>query len=92
MQRCLLLFENAIKSKVTLDRYTYYLTRFMKFYHLKNYDSIMSIKSEKLQIMIEDYVMDLKKKVNPNSVPTYLTPIQTFLEVNDMDLKWKKNS
>ena len=62
----------------------------MKFYHLKDYDSIVGMDSNKLQIMIEDYVMDLKKKVNPNSVPTYLTPIQTFLEVNDSDLKWKK--
>jgi len=46
--------------------------------------------NDKLQIMIEDYVMDLKKRVNPNSVPTYITPLQTFLEVNDSDLKWKK--
>ena len=90
MQRSLLLFENAIKSKVTLDRYVYYLKRFQKFYHLKDYDSIIGISPDKLQIMIEDYVMDLKKRVNPNSVSTYVTPIQTFLEVNDLDLKWKK--
>ena len=46
--------------------------------------------NDKLQEMIEDYVMDLKKRVSPNSVPTYITPLQTFLEVNDSVLKWKK--
>jgi len=34
--------------------------------------------------------MDLKKRVNPNSVPTYLYAIQAFLEAGDIDLKWKK--
>lgn len=43
-----------------------------------------------LPIMVEDYVMDLKKNVNPNSVLTHYSPIQTFLEANDIDLKWKK--
>jgi len=90
MQRSLLLFENVIKSKETLKRYKYYLDIFLKFYHLKDCDSLVSMNNEKLQIMIEDYVMDLKKRVNPNSVPTYITPLQTFLEVNDFDLKWKK--
>ncbi len=90
MQRSLLLFENVIKSKETLKRYKYYLDIFLKFYHLKDCDSLVSMNNDKLQIMIEDYVMDLKKRVNPNSVPTYITPLQTFLEVNDSVLKWKK--
>ena len=45
---------------------------------------------EKLQIMVEDYVMDLKKRVNPNSVPTYLYAVQAFLESNDIELRWRK--
>ncbi len=90
MPRSYLLFENAIKSTETLKRYKYYLDIFIKFYHLKNYDSLVSMDSQKLQIMIEDYVMDIKKRVNPNSVPTYINPLQTFLEVNENELKWKK--
>jgi hypothetical protein len=90
MQRSLLLFENVIKSKETLKRYKYYLDMFLKFYHLKDYDSLVSMNTDKLQIMIEDYIMDLKKRVNPNSVPTYVTPIQTFMEVNDSNLNWRK--
>ena len=90
MQRSLLLFENGIKSKNTFEKYVYFVKRFIKFYHLKNYDSITQIESSKLQIMIEDYVMDLKKRVNPNSVPTYITPLETFFEINDLEIKWKK--
>jgi len=40
--------------------------------------------------MVEDYVMDLKKRVSPNSVPTYIYGIQAFFDSNDIDLKWKK--
>jgi len=46
--------------------------------------------SKQLQVMVEDYVMDLKKRVNPNSVPTYINPLQTFLDVNENEIKWKK--
>jgi len=34
--------------------------------------------------------MDLKGRINPNTIPTYYFQIQTFLETNDIDLKWKK--
>lgn len=40
--------------------------------------------------MIETYVIHLKKKINPNSMKTYLNPIKTFLEINDIDLNWRK--
>jgi len=46
--------------------------------------------SKQLLILIEDYIMDLKKRVNPNSVPNYINPIQLFLDVNEFDLNWKK--
>ena len=90
MQRSLLIFENSIKSPETLKRYRYYVDIFVKFFHLKDYDSLASMDSKQLQVMVEDYVMDLKKRVNPNSVPTYINPLQTFLDVNDNEIKWKK--
>ena len=51
---------------------------------------MVTIPTEKLQIMIEDYVMDLKKRINPNSVPSYVHPLKLFLECNDIDLNWRK--
>jgi len=51
---------------------------------------MLTITVEKLQIMIEDYVMELKRKLNPNSIPSYVNPLKLFLESNDIDLNWRK--
>ena len=40
--------------------------------------------------MVETYVIHLKKEISPNSMKGYLTPIRTFLEINDIDLNWRK--
>lgn len=89
-QRSLVLFKNWVNSQETIKRYLYQLNKFVQFYHIKDYDSLVGMDSEKLQIMVEDYVMDIKKRVNPNSVPSYYYPIQTFLEANNIELRWKK--
>jgi len=66
------------------------LNRFKDFYKLKDYDSILGIDTKKLQEMIEDYVMDMKSKLSPNTIPTRVYPLQAFFEVNDIEIKWKK--
>ena len=90
MQRSFLIFQNSLRSKESVKGYTYRLKRFQNFYHLKDYDSIVTISAEKLQIMIEDYVMDLKKKISANSIPSYIHPLKLFLECSDIDLNWRK--
>jgi len=62
----------------------------MVFYKLKDYDSIARMEPKPAQIMIEDYVMDVKKRVNPNSVPSFIYPLKSFFDANDLDLKWSK--
>ena len=89
-QRSLLLFENTIKSEATKKEYLKNLNRFKDFYKLKDYDSILGIPDKKLQVMIEDYVMDMKSKISPNTIPTRIYPLQAFFEINDIDIKWKK--
>ena len=90
MQRSLLLFENSLKTEATRKMYLYFLDNFKNFYNLKDYDSIISIETPKLQIMVEDYVMMLKKRIGPNSMRTYMAGIQAFFETNDIELRWKK--
>jgi len=85
MQRSFLLFTNGLKSKETVRQYIFYVEKFMKFYEIKDYNSLTKIPPEKLQIMVEDYVMDLKKRVSPNTVPTSMYAIQAFFESNDID-------
>jgi len=90
MQRCLLLFQNTLKSDVTVKQYTWYLDKFIEFYKLKDHDSLTKIEPRKFQEMIEDYIMDLKKRYSPNSIPMFYYPLQSFCEANEIDLKWRK--
>jgi len=55
-QRSILLFEQAMKTEATKKSYMYQLDKFRKYYHLKDYDSILTIQQKKLQIMVEDYL------------------------------------
>jgi len=90
MQRSLRLFQNSVGSQETAKHYKWYLDRFIQFYKLRDYDSMLKMEQKQIQIMVEDYVMDLKNKVNPNSVPSYTYPILTFFDANDIELKSKK--
>jgi len=89
-QRYLLLFENSLKSEVTKRYYLYYLKKFIEYYKLKDLGSILKIEPNDLQIMVEDYVMYLKKTVSPNTLPTPIYAIESFLVINDIFLNWKK--
>ena len=48
-QRSIILFEQAIKSDATRRNYFFHLNKFKEFYNLEDYDSILTIKPEKLQ-------------------------------------------
>ena len=90
MNRSLLLFQNSLKSKETVESYTYYLDKFKDFASKDlsvglDYDSLAGISLDKMQILVEDYIMELKKRVNPNSVPTFYFPIQSFCEARNWD-------
>lgn len=91
MQRSYLLFLNSVKSKASQKAYVWYLGSFMKYSGLNtDYDKLANEDPGKIQILVEDYVLSIKSKVNPNSIPTYVYPIQSFLDSNDIELKWKK--
>jgi len=34
--------------------------------------------------------MELKRNLNPNTIPSYVNPVKLFLESNDIDLNWRK--
>ncbi|MDH3486828.1 MAG: hypothetical protein OEL82_02130 [Nitrosopumilus sp.] len=89
-QRSLLLFENSIKSKATKKEYFKSLNRFKDFFKLKDFDSIIQMEEKQLQIMIEYYVLEIKNYLSPNTIPTRIFPIQTFCDVNDVVINWKK--
>ena len=87
-QRSMLLFEHTIKSKYTLRNYREHLKRFLKFTKLKDCDSLLKPSKEDIQILLEDYVMHLKKTVSPNSVDTMMRGIKHFYVINKIGFYW----
>ena len=63
-QRSILIFNHAISSEATRKGYLNELKRFKEFYKIRDYDSLTTIEPKKLQIMIEDYIMQRKGKVD----------------------------
>lgn len=90
MQRSLLRFHNAIKSEATRGRYQYRLDKFLEFVKLKEPDDLLQLKESFLQELTEDYLFFLKKSVSPNSIPSYMAPLELFFAMNDKNLNWKK--
>ena len=90
MQRSMLIFENSIKSDATRKTYLYHLDRFILFFDVKDYDGLAHMESQKLQIMVEDYVMHLKKTISPNTISIPISAIKAFLDCNDIELRWTK--
>ena len=76
--RCLILFEESLKSQVTKKNYKESLARFLKW-SANDYDSLLSLPENELQVLLEDYTIYLKRRMNPNSVPKYLSAVIRFL-------------
>lgn len=88
-ERSLVIFEQGIKSSYTLLNYKDQLKRFLKFSKLTNCDSLINLPQDKLQTLIEDYVIYLKQIVNPNSIPNLMTGIRHFFIMNRISLQWE---
>lgn len=90
--RAMLIFEESIKSKVTLDRYNYYLKQFKNYYKLKDQTSILEIDNPRLQIMLEDYLFHMKRKELSRSYCSgTFSALELLCILNDkVGLNWKK--
>jgi len=86
----MLIFENSIKSSATRKTYLYHLNKFMSFCKVKDYDGLATLPQKELQIMMEDYVMHLKKIISPNTINLPISAVKAFLDCNDVELRWSK--
>ena len=84
------MFLESIHSEATREAYVSLVNHFLKYYKLDDFDSLTRIEKNELQKMVETYTIHLKKKISPNTMKTYLNPIKSFLEINDIDLNWSK--
>lgn len=87
--RCLIVFEQSIRSEATLRIYNAYLSRFLKWVGV-DYQSLLLLPREKLQQLVEDYLIYLKRRLNPNSIGPHLSAIQRFLDINDKEYNRRK--
>ena len=63
-QRSIIIFNHVISSGATKKCYLNELKRFKEFYKIRDYDSLTTMDPKKVQIMIEDYIMQRKGKVD----------------------------
>jgi len=89
-QHSLILFHESLQSEHSRSTYTYLVKLFQEYHDIKSFDAILEISHKEIQKLVETYVIHIKKSINPNTVPTYINPIKTFLEINDIDLNWRK--
>jgi len=87
-QRALQRFESTIKSNFTRKNYKRDLDYFLKFYH-KDSESILSIPDEKIQEMIEDYVLHLKNTTHSSTAISLFWGIKHFFLVNRKKIDWE---
>jgi len=85
----MLRFEQSIQSKYTLRNYKSQIERFLKFTKLKDYDSLVNVPKEDIQMLVEEYAVHLTNTINANSVQTMMTGVKHFFIMNKIPLYWE---
>ena len=83
-----MLFEESIKSKYTKKNYDVHLKQFRMFSGLSSNEEILNLAHEKIQTLLEDYLLYLKKEANPNSIPSRFQGIRHLCVMNRIHLDW----
>ena len=77
------LFIESIKSDKSKIPYTYSLHEFMRFYKIENYDEITKFTTNKIQKLLENWVLHLKKKqLKSVTIKAKLNAVELFLDMN----------
>lgn len=87
-QRSMILFEESIKSEHTKNLYIINLRRFMQFINIESTHQLSILSSTKLQQMLEDYLIELRHTINPNSIPVRFTGLRHFCIMNRKNINW----
>ena len=90
MEYCVNLFLAGLKTQATKDNYMGNLEYFKKWLDVETFQDIIDLEPKQLQRKVEEYILYRRKINHPNSVGGYYHPIQTFLEMNDVLINFKK--
>ena len=66
------------------------LDYFKKWLDVEKFQNIIDLENKQLQRKVEEYILYRRKINHPNYVGGYYHPIQTFLEMNDVLINFKK--
>ena len=83
------LFESACTTDATLSTYTSLLNQFLKWAH-KDHESLLLLPDDQLNILLEDYVIYMKKRHPRSTIKGHLAAINKFLIINDRQVNSKK--
>jgi len=89
-QRSMRVFEMGLKSQETAVVYKSHLKSFRKYAKVDDYDSLLKADQKSIQRLVEDYLFHIIGKVSPNSIRSYMAPIELFFSMNDVVLNTKK--
>jgi len=87
--RCLVLFLESCRSEKTRESYVFHLEKFLKWTK-KDYESLLFLSKPELTDLLVDYVLYMKKRVSPNSLPCYFAGLFKFLDINDREYNKRK--
>ena len=95
MEKSLIVFEKFVRAKATKEMYLYCFNAFLKWAQankerLLTADGLLQLKDDALQEIAEDYLMYLRKRLSPNSIPARIAALELFFSMNDKNLNFKK--
>ncbi|MEX2191801.1 MAG: hypothetical protein WD717_00255 [Nitrosarchaeum sp.] len=89
-ERSIRIFLASLKSEKTRLEYIKSLEKFRKHFQIDSFNEYLKKDPKDIQLDLEDYLLWMRENVFTNSIPTYYHPIQTFLEMNDIMINFKK--
>ena len=87
--RCLILFEGSFRSEATGKTYTKLLDYFLTF-SKKDHESLLLLSDKEIQVLLEDYMLYIKRRYKRASAKTIIAAIAKFLIINDKTVNLKK--
>ena len=87
-QRSYIMYQSSLKSDSTKKSYDRCLGIFLKYSHIKDFDSLLKLTPEDTQRMIEDYA--LSHNSSRGSLKVMLHALKAFYSMNDVILNWHK--
>lgn len=95
MDKSLAVFEKYCRSEATKFNYQYQFSKFMEWCKsnvdkLITADGLLILKEGAIQVIVEDYVMHLRRRYKPSSVSSIIAGLMLFFSMNDKVLNWDK--